>query len=76
MPIQAPKIGVLGTATKPVHQLQIRPIAHNYGAVPTIHPIKLHPGPCSSVDVRPRTDRQTGAGDHNTFRVVYDSREM
>ena len=30
--------------------------------------------------VRPRTDRQThrhtDGGDHNTFRVVYDSREM
>jgi len=23
------------------------------------HAAKLHPGPCSSVDVRPRTDRQT-----------------
>jgi len=42
------------------------------------HSSKLHPGPCSSVGVRPRTDTQTytEAGDHNTFRVVYDSREM
>jgi len=26
--------------------------------------------------MRPQTDRHTGARDHNTFRVVYDSREM
>ena len=44
------------------------------------HSPKLHPGPCNSVGMRPRTDRQTDrhtdARDHNTFRVVYDSREM
>ena len=44
------------------------------------HAPKLHPGPCSSVGVRPRTDRQTDrhtdARDHNTFCVVYDSRKM
>jgi len=40
------------------------------------HSPKLHPGPCNSVDMRPLTDRHTDAGDHNTFRVVYDSREM
>jgi len=28
-PIQAPYLGFLGTATKPVHRLQIRPIMHN-----------------------------------------------
>jgi len=42
------------------------------------HAAKLHPGPCSSMGVRPRTDRQThrhtDAHDHNTFCVVYDSR--
>ena len=47
------------------------------------HAPKLHPGPCSSVGVQPRTntdrqtDRQTDrhidARDHNTFCVVYDS---
>jgi len=41
---------------------------------------KLHPGPCSSVGVRPRTDtqthRHTDARDHNTFCVIYDSRKM
>ena len=31
------------------------------------HAPKLHPGPCSSVGVRPRTDRHTDARDHNTF---------
>jgi len=52
------------------------------------HSPKLHPGPCNSVGMRPRTDVQTDrqtdretpiytdARDHNTFLVVYDSREM
>jgi len=54
------------------------------------HAVKLHQGPCSSVGVWPRTDRQTDthththththrhtdARDHNTFCVVYDSRKM
>jgi len=40
------------------------------------HYSKLHPGPCSSVGMRPRTDRHTDARDHNTFCVVYDSRKM
>jgi len=42
------------------------------------HTPKLNPGPCSSVGVRPRTDRdtQTDARGHYTFRVAYDSREM
>jgi len=56
------------------------------------HSAKLHPGSCNSVGMRPRTDTQThrqtdrhththththrNARDHNTFRVVYDSREM
>jgi len=39
------------------------------------HSSKLHPGPCSSVGMRRRTDRHTDARDH-TFRVVYDSREI
>jgi len=26
--------------------------------------------------MRPRTDKHTDARDHNTFRAVYDSREM
>jgi len=45
------------------------------------HDPKLHPGPCSSVGVWPRTDthtdnRHSDARDHNTFCVVYDSRKM
>jgi len=48
------------------------------------HAPKLHPGPCSNVGVRPRTDtqthtqthRHTDAHNHNTFCVVYDSRKM
>jgi len=40
------------------------------------HAAKLHPGPCGSVGVRPRTDRHTDARDHNTFCVVYGSRKM
>jgi len=57
------------------------------GGIP-YHSPKLHPAPCNSVGMRPRTDRSThrhtdrltdrhtDARDHNTFRVVYDSREM
>jgi len=42
------------------------------------HSPKLHPDPCNSVGMRPRTDRRTDTQthDHNTFLVVYDSREM
>jgi len=50
------------------------------------HAPKLHPGPCSSVGIRPRTDRHrdthtqtdrhTDARDHNTFCIVYDSLKM
>jgi len=40
------------------------------------HAPKLHPGPYSSVGVRPWTDTQTDARDHNTFCVIYDSHKM
>ena len=46
------------------------------------HSPKLHPRLCNTVGVPPRTDtqthtdRHTDSRDHNTFRVVYDSREM
>ena len=46
----------VGIATKPVHRLQICPIVHNYGELPTISP-KLHPGPCSIRNAA--RDRQT-----------------
>jgi len=44
--------------TQPVHRLQIRPIVHNYRGIPYYFS-KLHPSPCNSVGMRPRTDRQT-----------------
>jgi len=33
-----PRISSVAIATQPVHRLQIRPIAHNYGASPTTPP--------------------------------------
>jgi len=75
----------LGSAThfQSCHSNTTRaPIAHppncaQLGGIP-YHSPKLHPDPCNSVGMRPRTDthRHTDARDHNTFRVVYDSREM
>jgi len=76
--------GYVVIATKPVHQLQIRPIVHNHWAPHTIP--KLHPDPCSSVGMRRGTDTQTDrqahtqthidARDQYTFRIVYVSHEM
>jgi len=43
--------------SNPVHRLQIRPTVHNWG-YPLPFP-KLHPGPCSSVSMRRRTDTHT-----------------
>jgi len=51
------------------------PNSAQLGGVP-YHSAKLYPGPCNSAETRPRADRHTDARDHNTFRVVYDSREM
>jgi len=51
------------------------PISAQLEGIP-YHSAKLHPGPCNSVGMQPRTDRHTDARDHNTFLVVYDSREM
>jgi len=58
-------------ATQPVQRLQIRPILHNYRVQPLPLP-KLHPGPCSSVGMRPRTDRQT----HRRAWSQYISRRL
>ena len=76
-----PRVSSVAIAMQPVHRLQIRPIVQQPGGIP--YHSKLHPGPCNSVGMRPRyrqtdrhTDRPTDARDHNTFRVVYDSREM
>ena len=54
-----------------------RPNTAQLGGTPC-HSAKLHPGPCSSVGMRPRTHTHThtDAHDHNTFRVVWDTREM
>jgi len=56
------------------------PNSAELGSIPYHFP-KLHPGPCSSVGMRPRaadrhTDTHTGARDQYTFRVVYDLREI
>ena len=79
MPIDAPKIGVLGDSNETHAPIANPQNSTQLGSSP-YHSPKLHPGPCSSVDVRPRTDtdthRHTDAADHNTFRVVHDSREM
>ena len=83
MPIHDPKLGFWGDSNETRAPIENPPNSAQLGASP-YHSPKLYPGPCSSVDVRPRTDRQadrqtethTDAGDHNTFRVVYDSREM
>ena len=77
-----PKLGFWGTATKPVHRLQIRPKVQTIRGSP-YHSPKLYPGPCSSVDVRPGTDtqRQTVRQTHRRgwpqyISRRYDSREM
>jgi len=64
-------------ATQPVHPLQIRPIVHNYGASPTT-PSYIRVRAVVWVRGRGQTDAQTdsNARDHNTFHIVYDSREM
>jgi len=68
------RVRVVAIVTQPGHRLQIRHSAQLAGSL--YHAPKLHPGPCSSVGVRPRTDTHTDARDHNTFCVVYDSRKM
>ena len=64
-------------STQPVHRAPIAypPNSAQLGGIP-YHSAKLHLGPCNSVRMRPRTDRHTDAREHNTFLVVYDSREM
>ena len=63
-------------ATQPVHApIANPPNSAQLGGIP-YHYLKLHPGTCNSGGMRPRTDRHTDALDHNTFLVVYDSREM
>ena len=47
----------------------------NVGGTP-YHSSKLHPGPCSSVGMRPRTDRQTDARDHYLSRRLRFTRNV
>jgi len=64
------------TATQLVHRLRIRPIAHNKGASPITPPSYIG---VRAIDCRGQTHRhryRDTQTDHNTFRVVYDSREM
>jgi len=55
------------------------PNSAQLGGIP-YHSAKSHLGPCNSVGMQPltdiHTDRHTDAREHNTFLVVYDSREM
>jgi len=55
------------------------PNSAQLGGIP-YHSPKLHPGPCSSVGIQPRTDRRadrlTVVRENYTFRIVYDPREM
>ena len=59
-------------ATQPVHRLQICPIVHNQGAYP-YHSPKLHPGPCNSVGMRPRTHRQTQTDTQTRVTTIHFS---
>ena len=63
-------------ATQAVYRLQIRPIVHNYGASRTIPPSYIRVCAIEWACGHGQTHRHTDARDHNTFRVVYDSREM
>ena len=51
-------------ATQPVHRLQIRPIVHCTTRGIPYHSPNLHPGPCNSVSMRPRTDTHTHTHTH------------
>ena len=49
---------------------------HNQGATPTTPPSYIWVRATVWACGRRQTGRHTDASDHNTFRVVYDSREM
>ena len=64
-------------ATHPVHRLQIRPIVHNWGQpLPLSQVTSGSVQYCKYAAADRHTDTQTDACDHNTFLVVFDSREM
>jgi len=73
-----PHTSSIATATQPLHRLQIRPIVHNKGASPTT-PASYTRGSmqwCRRAAADRQINRHTDARYHNTFRVVYDSREV
>jgi len=76
MLIHAPKIGVLGDSNETHAPIANPPNSAQLGAVPTTPPSYIRVGAVVWMCGRGHTDRHTDAGDNNTFRVVYDSREM
>jgi len=70
-----PRISSVAIATQPVHRLQISPIVHK-GPSPSTPPSYIRVRAIVHVGMRPRTDRHTDARERNTFRVVYELREM
>jgi len=65
MPIHAPKIGVLGNSNE-----TRAPIANPPNGAQLVSSPYHSPGPCSSVDVRPRTDRHTDTRRDTQTRVT------
>ena len=63
-------------ATKPVHQLQIRSIMHNYRAPPTIPPSYIRVRAVVRECGKGQTHTHTDARDQYTFHLGYASREM
>jgi len=61
-------------------RVQIRPVVHNYGASPTTPPSYIRVRAIMWACGRRQTDTHAqihaDARDHNTFLVIYDSREM
>ena len=70
-----PRISIVTIATQPVHQLQIRPIVHNWGASPTTPPsyirVRAIVWACGCGQTRRQTHRQTHTDvrDHNCATV-------
>jgi len=56
---------------QPMQRLQIRPNSAQLGGIPYHSPCRH-----AAVESQTETHRHTDARDHNTFRVVYDTREM
>ena len=69
-------------ATQPVHRLQIRPIVHNWEALPTIPPSYIRVRAYSSVGMWRETDRQTHIQTHRNRQThrcaspIYISRRL